>query len=163
MALLTLGGCAPAGTASGPFKDPDYSYRVLSGGDRMTIAAIAAVMLTGSLPSDAAAHDVAMVQVVRGVDVAVAGLPPSVQEEIGRLFGLLRFSITRVMAAGVWRSWENASAGDVAGFLARWRTSGIALFRSGYQALHQLIMASWYGNGAAWSRIGYPGPPGPLS
>lgn len=159
LALLALGGCARAGTGSGRFDDPGYSYRVLSGGDRELVAAVGAVMLAGSLPPDAAAHGVAMVQVVRGVDVAVAGLPPSVQTEIGQLFGLLKFPITRAFAAGVWSSWENASTTTVADFLTRWRFSGVALFRTGYLALHQLVMASWYGNGASWERIGYPGPP----
>lgn len=159
LALLALGGCAAPGNASGAFKDPSYPYRVLGGGDRMIIAAIGAVMLAGSLPTDPAAHDVAMVSVVRGVDIAVSGLPPSVQEEIGQLFGLLRFPVTRALAAGVWSSWESASPSIISDFLTRWRFSGVALFRSGYQALHQLIMASWYGNNASWERIGYPGPP----
>lgn len=159
LALLALGRCARPGTATGPFDDPGYTYRVLSGGDRDLIAAVGAVMLAGALPPDAAAHGVAMVQVVRGVDVAIAGLPPNVQSEVEQLFGLLKFPLTRAFAAGVWRSWEDASANAVADFLTRWRFSNVALFRSGYQALHQLVMASWYGNGASWERIGYPGPP----
>jgi hypothetical protein len=159
LALLALGGCARPGTALGPFDDPGYSYRALSGGDRELIAAVSAVILAGALPPDAAAHGVAMVQVVRGVDVAVAGLPPAVQDELGQLFGLLKFPVTRALTAGVWSSWENASSNTVADFLNRWRFSGVALFRSGYLALHQLVMASWYGNGASWERIGYPGPP----
>lgn len=159
LALLALGGCARPGTASGPFDDPGYSYRALSGGDRELIAAVGAVILAGALPPDAAAHSVAMVQVVRGVDVAVAGLPPAVQNELGQLFGLLKFPVTRAFTAGVWSSWENASSNAVTDFLNRWRFSGVALFRSGYLALHQLVMASWYGNGASWERIGYAGPP----
>lgn len=159
LALLALGGCARPGNASGPFDDPGYAYRALTGGDRELVAAVGAVMLAGALPTDAAAHDVAMVQVVRGVDVAIDGLPPSVQYEIGQLFGLLRFPPTRALAAGIWSSWENAGAKTVADFLTRWRFSNIELFRSGYQALHQLVMASWYGNNASWARVGYPGPP----
>lgn len=159
MALLALGGCARSATAFGPFNDPGYTYRVLSGGDRELIAAVGAAMLAGSLPPDAAAHSVAMVQVVRGVDVAIAGLPPNAQTELGQLFGLLQFPVTRAVTAGIWSSWQDASASAVSDFLTRWRYSGIALFRSGYLALHQLVMASWYGNGASWERIGYPGPP----
>jgi hypothetical protein len=52
-----------------------------------------------------------------------------------------------------------ASAEDIARFLERWRHSSIALLRSGYQALHELVMAAWYGNAQSWGRIGYPGPP----
>jgi hypothetical protein len=159
LALLALGHCARSTTATGPFEDPGYSYRVLSGGDRELIAAVAAAMLAGSLPADAAAHSVAMVQVVRGVDVAIAGLPPNAQSEIAQLFGLLHFPVTRALTAGVWSSWQDASSSAVSDFLTRWRYSSFELFRSAYLALHQLVMASWYGNGAAWQRIHYSGPP----
>jgi hypothetical protein len=33
------------------------------------------------------------------------------------------------------------------------------LLRSGYAALHQLVLAAWYGNARAWPAIGYGGPP----
>lgn len=160
LAVLALANCARRMTpAIPPFDDPDYTYRVLSGGDRVMIAAVARGLLTDSLPADPAANAVALVAAVRGVDVAVAGLPPGVQGEIQQLFGLLQFPLTRGFAAGVWTSWGDASTAQVAAFLSRWRYSGVALLRSGYQALHQLVMASWYGNSASWARIGYPGPP----
>jgi len=159
LALLALGRCARPGTATGPFQDPGYAYRALTGGDREIAAAVGAVMLAGALPSDAAAHGVALVQVVRGVDVAIAGLPPYAREEIGQLFGMLRFPLTRALTTGIWSSWTDASSSAVDGFLSRWRFSNFDLLRSGYQALHQLVMASWYGNGASWTRIGYAGPP----
>jgi hypothetical protein len=134
--LLAFGGCA-------------------AGGDhREMLRAIARVMLQGALPNDRDALDTA----VHGVDVAIAGLPPAVQSEIGQLFGLLEFPLTRRLMARV-GSWQTASDADVAAFLQSWRTSNAALLRSGYAALHQLVMAGWYGNDAAWSRIGYPGPP----
>ncbi|MGD0966898.1 MAG: hypothetical protein ABR949_01320 [Candidatus Aquilonibacter sp.] len=134
--LLALGGCAAAG---------DH---------REMLRAIARAMLQGALPNDGGALDTA----VRGVDVAIAGLPPAVQDEIGQLFGLLEFPLTRRLMAGI-GSWQTASDTDVATFLQSWRTSNAALLRSGYAALHQLVMAGWYGNDAAWPRIGYPGPP----
>jgi hypothetical protein len=159
LALLALGRCARSTTSSRSFDDPGYNYRALSSGDRELVAAVGAAMLAGSLPVDAAAHSVAMVQVVRGVDIAIAGLPPDAQSEIGQLFGMLKFPVTRALTAGIWSSWQDASSNAVSDFLTRWRYSGVALFRTGYQALHQLVMASWYGNGASWQRIGYPGPP----
>jgi hypothetical protein len=157
--LLTLARCARSEGSAGAFADEGFTYRVLSVGDRATVAALAVPMLGSAIPPESAARERAIVAVVRGVDVAVAGLPPSVQEEIAQLFSLLQFPVTRALAAGVWTSWERAGDAAVTAFLTRWRFSGIALFRSGYQALHQLVSASWYGNGASWSRIGYPGPP----
>ncbi len=137
--LLALGGCTSAG------------------GHRVLLRAIARTMLAGALPAGAresSALDVA----VRGVETAISGLPPAVQEEVEQLFGLLEFPLTRRFVAGV-GPWERVSTGDVANFLQRWRTSDARLLRSGYQALHQLVMAGWYGGDAAWARIGYPGPP----
>lgn len=118
------------------------------------LRAIARVMLDGALPNRNEALDAA----VHGVEVAIAGLPSVVQSEVQQLFGLLEFPVTRRIVAGV-GSWSTASDSEIAAFLQRWRTSRAQLLRSGYAALHQLVMAGWYGNDAAWPRIGYPGPP----
>jgi hypothetical protein len=37
--------------------------------------------------------------------------------------------------------------------------SGFALLRSAYDALHQIVLAAWYGNPRSWPAIGYGGPP----
>jgi hypothetical protein len=159
-ALLALAGCARSDSPAGaPFDDRTYAYRALGAGDREVIAAVAAVMLAGALPADSQRCRAALVRAVRGVDAAVAGLPPDVVDELHQLFGLLEFPMTRALAAGIWSSWTNATPSDVTSFLTRWRFSGVALFRSGYQALHQLVMAAWYGNAESWTGIGYPGPP----
>ena len=93
----------------------------------------------------------AVMAVVRGVDRAVSGLPPGVQEEVAQLFALLGFPLTRRLLAGVgepvgWRQVPMRSGR----FLERWRASSFALLRSAYAALHELIMAAWYGNPVAW-------------
>jgi hypothetical protein len=118
------------------------------------LGAIARVMLDGALPDRGEALDAA----VNGVEVAIAGLPSAVQGEVQQLFGLLEFPLTRRVVAGV-GPWSSASDSEIAAFLQRWRTSNAQLLRSGYAALHQLVMAGWYGNNAAWPQIGYPGPP----
>jgi hypothetical protein len=159
-AVLALANCARSNAPGRtPFDDPNYAYKILSASDRSTIAAIGAVMLAGALPGEPAAQASALVEVVRGVDIAAAGLNPAPQQELQQLFGLLSFPPTRALVAGVWSSWDDASAADVASFLERWRFSSIALLQTGYQGLHTIVMASWYGNAASWKRIGYPGPP----
>ncbi len=152
--------------AYGPFsadplvaEDPGFDYAVLRAKDRSVLAGVAPVMLAGALPADGAERARAIVEVIRGVDRAVSGLPPSVQEEVAQLFALLGFPVTRRLLAGVGSPWLEASADSVRRFLERWRDSRFALLRSAYAALHELIMAAWYGNPAAWARIGYPGPP----
>jgi hypothetical protein len=160
VAVLALANCSKSSApARPPFDDPDYAYKILSPADRSTIASIAGAMLAGALPAETAAHAAALVQVVRGVDVAAAGLTPAPQGELQQLFGLLSFPLTRGFVAGIWSSWDDAAPADVARFLERWRFSGTMLLRTGYQALHTIVMAAWYGNDASWARIGYPGPP----
>lgn len=156
-ALLALAACTRSNSPRA-FDDSAYPYRVLSPADRELIAAISPAMLAGALPRGAA-NGHALVQVVRGVDVAMASLTPYVIGELHQLFGLLEFAPARAVTAGIWSAWPAASPSEVAGFLTRWRFSGIALYRNGYQALHQLVMASWYGNASSWRAIGYPGPP----
>ena len=123
------------------------------------VAAIVPVILAGALPDDPEARRSAIDETVAGVARAVAGLPPATQKELGELFALLGFAPARLLAARVGPHWSSASPDDVAAFLERWRTSGISLLRSAYDALHQLVLAAWYGNPRAWPAIGYAGPP----
>jgi hypothetical protein len=89
----------------------------------------------------------------------VAGLPPHLQKELGDLFMLLTFAPTRWLVAGVTRSWPEASQDEITAFLQGWRTSWFTLLQSGYHALHELIMASWYARPDSWPALRYPGPP----
>lgn len=123
------------------------------------MAAIVPVVLDGALPTDPAGRASAVTDTVANVARAVSGLAPAAQNELAELFSLLSLPPTRIALAGVKTPWEDASPEAVAAFLDRWRTSGWALLRSAYDALHQLVLAAWYGNPRAWPAIGYPGPP----
>jgi hypothetical protein len=125
---------------------------------RQALVAIVPVMLAGALP-DGEARAQAVRDVADGVEVAVAGLPPHLQEEVAQLFTLLTFAPTRCLVAGVWRAWPQAHPDDIAAFLEGWRSSWFGLLQSAYQALHELIMASWYARPESWAALGYPGPP----
>ncbi|HTX59195.1 MAG TPA: hypothetical protein VMH02_05905 [Verrucomicrobiae bacterium] len=159
-ALLALASCARSSApAAPPFDDPGYHYAILGPSDRVMFAALASAMLAGALPSGSPGGVPPLVQVVRGVDVVLAGLLPAQLAEVQQLFSLLEFPVTRALACGIWSGWREAGPGDVAQFLERWRFSGVELFRSGYQALHTILSGAWYGNANSWPRIGYPGPP----
>jgi len=125
---------------------------------REVLAAIAPVLLAGALPEGAQRAE-AVGAVVDGVEQAVAGLPPHLRGELDQLFMLLTFGPTRLLVAGVGAPWRRAAAADIAGFLESWRTSWLALLQSGYQALHELIMAAWYARPESWPALHYPGPP----
>lgn len=132
-----------------------YRFRSLDAEDRGILAAIAPVMLAGSLPQD----ENAIRMLIEGFDTAVAGLTPSVQGEIAQLFMVLRVPPLRMIVTGVMRPWHLASNDEIERFLNRWRYSSITSLRSAYDALHQLSYAAWYGLPKSWPRIGYPGPP----
>ncbi|MEO8738524.1 MAG: hypothetical protein ABI537_02340 [Casimicrobiaceae bacterium] len=139
-------------------RAPDAQFVALDPNARAMFTAIVPVLLAGALPSGAAAL-AARDAVVMGVDVAIAGLPPAARRELEELFSLLSFAPSRSLVAGVWSAWPEASPAAIAAFLERWRDSRFLLLRSAYAALHQLVMAAWYGNERAWPAIGYPGPP----
>lgn len=123
------------------------------------MAAIAGTLLDGALPAAASLRAPAIDETVVVVEAAVRGLPPATQRDLDRLFALLAFAPARVVIAGVTRPWAEASPASVDGFLVRWRGSRLQSLRSAYDALHQLVLAAWYGQPRSWAAIGYPGPP----
>jgi hypothetical protein len=127
--------------------------------DAAVIAALATVILAGSLPDDPVSKQVAINEVVEAFDRTVAGLSPSVQAEVEELLSLLTMSVTRRFVAGVSKPWNEASEAEVKAFLEGWRHSRVALLQQGYQALVRLIVACWYGNPLSWGQIDYAGPP----
>jgi hypothetical protein len=126
---------------------------------RAIIGALVPAILAGALPEAGEARSRAVVRTVDGVGVAIAGLSAAAQKELGELFALLGFAPARMLLAGLWPRWEEASAADVAEFLQGWRFSRFALLRSAYAGLHDLVLGAWYGTPETWERIGYPGPP----
>ena len=158
--LLGATALATARWLRGPNAPPgDASFRALDADAQTILLAIVPVLLAGALPASAEAKHLAVAETVKGIDVAVSGLAPSAQEELRQLFALLALPPARLAIARVSEPWSQASEADVRACLDRFRRSSLTLLRSAYGALHQLTFAAWYGNKAAWSRIGYPGPP----
>ena len=123
------------------------------------LAALAPVILAGTLPEGAGERAAAVRQVVSSVEAAIAGLAPTAREEVAQLFAVLRFGPARFATTGLWQPIERSSPAQIAGFLTRWRDSRFDLLRAGYQGLTQLVQAGWYDDPRAWSAVGYPGPP----
>ena len=123
------------------------------------VAAVTPIFLEGALPEDAGLASAALRQAVGNVGIAIAGLPPAAQQELAQLFALLAFAPARMALARVTSPWPEASTDEIRAFLRDWRISRFLLFRSAYAALHQLVLAAWYGNPDSWPAIGYPGPP----
>lgn len=138
---------------------PSPAHRFLDRDGAAVIGALVPVVLAGAIPAPDAGREAAVRDVVDAFDRAVSGLAPSVRAEIDELLGLLRLAPSRYLLTGIGAPLEDAGEARIAQFLSRWRTSRFDLLRAGYQALTQLIQASWYGNAASWPAIGYPGPP----
>jgi hypothetical protein len=126
---------------------------------RAIIAAIVPVVLDGALPAAHPARADAIDETNAAIARAIGELPPSAQQELSQLFALLAFAPARIALARVDAPWTQAQPAAIAAFLERWRDSSWTLQRSAYDALHQLVLAAWYGNPRSWPLIGYDGPP----
>jgi hypothetical protein len=158
--LLGAAALVTARWLRGPHAPPgDAGLGALDADAQAILRAIVPVLLAGALPAEAPARRLAIADTVRGIDIAVAGLPPAAQEELRQLFALLALPPARLAIARVRNPWDEAHEADVRECLDRFRGSSLTLLRSAYGALHQLTFAAWYGNPESWSRIGYPGPP----
>ena len=126
---------------------------------RLVVTALAPVMLAGAMPKDEAARRAAIQHAADAVAKAATTLGASAQREVAELFALLALPATRIAVAGVRSAWTEAGEAEVRAFLDEWRRSRIDLLKSGYLALHDLILGAWYADGSTWAEIGYPGPP----
>lgn len=147
----TLTGCAETLPANSQWK-------VLREKDRILLAAIAPVMLKGSLPEDAQARQQGINIMLKNMDIGISKLGPYNTKQISDLFTLLNFGLSRGLTTGVWSTWENASENEIDNFLNRWRDSSVSLFNMGFNGLNKLMCATWFGQPAAWQNVGYPGP-----
>lgn len=137
-------------------ENDDYPYRFLTLDERLLLWAIIPAYLYPAVQSD---DDESKFVVLRNIDGAVSGLPQSTQDELRQLFGLLSFQLSKALVAGIWTRWNKASIDSLQFFLSSWQESYLALLRTGYLGLHQIIIGSYYGEPMSWQSIGYPGPP----
>jgi hypothetical protein len=142
-----------------PLAAPSGGYRVLDESAAGIVRALIPVVLAGSLPREESASVRAISETLAAFDRAVSGLAPAIQEELMQLFSFLNFAPSRFAVTGVWAPIDEAPRDEIKAFLTRWRHSRFDLQRQSYEALTQLIQASWYDNPSSWKAIGYPGPP----
>ena len=137
-----------------------YEYAFLTERDcEAVFALIPAILVHDAFGVSEAEREELYEETLQAVDAAIASFQPAIQSEIRQLFHLLALAPARMFLAGVWRDWSRTDAQTATAFLNRWRFSRFNIFRSGYDALQQLVLAAWYGNPKSWSGIGYPGPP----
>lgn len=131
---------------------------VLDGEARSALHAIVPAILAGMLPTEPSARAQAIASTTSTLEQTILGLPLAAQQELQDLFGLLALGPARRLLTGIPHGWADAGDTAVAAWLQDWRTHRLGLLRSAYQALHDLVLGSWYSDPANWAAIGYPGP-----
>ena len=131
---------------------------VLDGEARNALHAIVPAVLAGALPAEPAARAQAIRSATERLNQTILGLPLATQQEVQDLFGLLALGPARRLLTGIPHGWAEAKEHEVNAWLQDWRTHRLALLRTAYQALHDLVLGSWYSDAANWAAIGYPGP-----
>lgn len=86
-------------------------------------------------------------------------LAPAAQAELGQLLNILENPVGRRLIADLGTDWDKASASQVQTFLISFRDHPVPALQPGYHALHDLMMAGWYGLPGQWAGMGYAGPP----
>jgi hypothetical protein len=131
---------------------------VLDGEARNALHAIVPAILAGALPVEPAARARAIQSATERLHQTILGLPLATQQEVQDLFGLLALGPARRLLTGIPHGWAEAKDSEVNAWLQDWRSHRLALLRTAYQALHDLVLGSWYSDAANWAAIGYPGP-----
>jgi hypothetical protein len=157
-ALLIVAGAAPFAFRSTRLRQPRGALRLLSPEEYSVLAAAAARIVPGdgagpSWPS-ADALDCA-----GKIDGLMAQVHPDVGRDFRRLLRLMESGLAGALLAGSPRPFTRAAPAEQDARLEAWRTSRLAVLRSGYQAVKRLAHATYYASPETYALIGYPGPP----
>jgi hypothetical protein len=157
--LLAVGGTgfiALRGTRLGP--EPRTPLKLLSRQEHAIFAAIAARIVPG---------DGAPANWPRAVDLDCAGkadavlarVHPEVGAEFGQLLRLFENGMSGLLFGKRPAPFTTLDAPAQDARLEAWRTSRVALLRTGYQAFARLANATYYSSPETYALVGYPGPP----
>lgn len=155
-------GTAGLGGIAGPARadaTPGAGFRFFTPEDVTLLSALVPAIMAGALPEEPAARTEEISSLIRDLDVGLYNIGEANRNEVRKLFDLLTFAPTRILAAGMWSSWDKADAKRADHFLTGWRQSWISQFNNGYAALVKIIVLAEYGRQGNWARSGYAGPP----
>lgn len=137
-------------------EQDNYPYQFLTLDDRLVLFAIAPAMLGTAIDTKSPTKIIGLLQ---QIDQAIDFTSKTSADELRQLLDLLSNQLGRAYIAGVWTSWNKANQETLTSFLRDWRKSYLAILRSGYLGLHQLMMGTFYAQPENWQAIGYAGPP----
>lgn len=157
--LLTTGALGASLSGCNRNSSDEPRFLLLRESDIPLLEALMGVILGGRLPDADDSRAEALGRAMRRYDALLYHTSPASHGEILDLFDLLKFPVTRIVFAGVWRGWGGAPEEEVRGFLSRWRNSEVRVFNSAYDALVRSTQLAWYAEPDQASATGYPGPP----
>ncbi|HWV39173.1 MAG TPA: gluconate 2-dehydrogenase subunit 3 family protein [Vulgatibacter sp.] len=136
-------------------RRPSRPLRAL---DERTFSILAAVA-DRVAPAEGAFPAASELQVAEKVDELLAGVHPSVVEEIKQVLHLLENGVAGLLLDGRPRPFTalEPQAQDEA--LQAWRRSRLGLRRTAYRAIRGLCAAAYYASPEIQPAVGYPGPP----
>ena len=149
-ALLALGGTGLALFPTRHLAAPTRPLRVLDDRGFQVMVAVAGRVIIdpGSDP----------VVIAEGVDELATRLPVEVQRDILRLLGLFESALGGLLLDGRALPFTRLPPDAQDRVLARWRSSRLALRRSGYRGLKQLCNLAHYAQPRSWAAVGFPPP-----
>lgn len=156
--LGSLQGCS-SHTIEDDTTQAFHSLSYLRQKDAIILSAVAPAVLQGNFPTDPGTRQQKLDALLQDIDQFLIHTTPQTQKQVHELFDLLYLAPFRVLAAGVWPSWQEASEADVLAFLERWQTSRFNTLRQGYVLLTQLPTLMYYDQPDNWTDAIYPGPP----
>ncbi|RLT90672.1 MULTISPECIES: hypothetical protein [unclassified Ketobacter] len=136
-----------------------HSLSYLRQKDAIILSAVAPAVLQGNFPTDPGTRQQKLDALLQDIDQFLIHTTSQTQKQVHELFDLLYLAPFRVLAAGVWPSWQEAGEADVLAFLERWQTSRFNTLRQGYVLLTQLPTLMYYDQPDNWTDAIYPGPP----
>jgi hypothetical protein len=137
---------------------PGLQQGKLTENARLIFARAGQAILAGTLPADAGPNQIAINALLDRIDTFIGGTPDHVQAELSQLLGLLATVAGRRGVMGLSPSWETASVPEITTALQSMRVSSISLRVQAYQALHDIVTASYFSGQESWAVLGYPGP-----
>jgi hypothetical protein len=123
--------------------------------------AIFAAMAARVVPGDRAAHwpSAQALDCAGKADALLATIHPEAGAEMKQLLRLFENGVTGLLLGGRPAPFTTLDGAAQDARLEDWRTSRLALLRTGYQAMVRLAKATYYASPEVYPLLGYPGPP----
>ena len=124
---------------------------------RLIFSRAGQTILAGTLPMDEGPNQIAINALLDRVNTFISGAPNHVQAELSQLLGLLGTAAGRRGVVGLASSWHDATVPEMSTAFQAMRESSVSLRVQAYQALHDIVSASYFSGQESWAVLGYPG------